>query len=192
MKKTPATSRIEDVRAATRLIGATAEARLRWVTEFARDELPEHPGARAAASDCLVALAWPAPPWTAAPAPLAQKTIETLHAELRVIFLDLVTRTEGSTDFPVSAPVQIKRLTVAHQKPAKWASARPITPDNPRVAILLAVRDLVLMGGDRLLGCLDCKKAFVGRKRQEYCTDVCAQRARNQRNAPRRRKGAAR
>ena len=187
MRKTA--NRLEDVRTATRIIGDTAEARLRWVATFARDDLPQHPAALALAADCLVALAWPVPPWAGVPAAFSRETVETLHAELRQTFRDLVTRTEGSTVFPVVAPVQIKRLTPVGKKPAQWGSSTTIMPDNPRAAILLTVRDLVFQGGERLLACLKCKGAFVARKRQEYCKDTCAQQARNKRNAPKRRKG---
>lgn len=184
--------RVEEVRAATEIIGRTAEERLRWVTAFARAEMRQHPGELAVDADCLVALAWPVPPYTAVPAPLSRETVETLHAELRRIFRDLVTRTDGATEFPVAAPVRIMRMTVVHGKPALWASTTRRLPTDPRTAILLTVRDLVIQGGERLLDCLECKGAFVARKRQDYCTDLCAQRARNTRNAPTRRKGVPR
>jgi hypothetical protein len=189
--KTPTDPRLDDLRAASRTIGDTAEDRLRWVTTFARAPLLQHSADFAKAGDCLVALAWPVPPMVVVPPPLSRETVTTLHDELRTILSDLVTRDAGSTVFPVKAPVQLARLTAMHKKPAMWATSRTIRTDDPRTDILLAVQHYVVAGGGRLLACLECRAPFVGRKRQEYCSEVCSQRARTRRHAPKRRKGGS-
>ncbi len=184
--------RFQDLEAATRTIGDTAEGRLRWVTAFAREPLPQHSADLTKAGDCLLALAWPVPPHIEVPPPLTRETVATLHNELGAVLGDLVIREGGPTVFPVTAPVQLYRLTAMYRKPAMWATSRTDSVEDPRTAVLQAVRDCVLNAGERLLACRDedCAKPFVGRKRQEYCSEKCSQRARNRRNSPKRRKGS--
>jgi hypothetical protein len=195
----PAAVRLEDLRAASVTTGATAEARLRWLASFVRAALPAHSAAAQEAADCLVAIAWPVPPYVEVPPPLTRDELVALHAELGALLRDLVTTEGDSTRWPKidDLHISIRRMTPVGRtekfRLAQWSPGiGPRNPGRTREGILLAVYHLVLHGGERLFACLECKKPYVASKRQDYCEEKCSQRARTRTHAPKRRAKSAR
>jgi hypothetical protein len=187
-KKPWQTAHYKAVEAATKITGDTAESRLRWLVDFAREELPADLKSVGAG---LIATAWPAPPLAEVPGPLSPAMIRQLHRELRDVFTDAVTRTDGgATMFPVRVPLGVKRLTVRHARvpdttgrtgrlgvPAKWASTAG--GDDVRTTILMRAHSYILSGGKNLFACPVDGRPFVSTARQEYCSVRCSQRVRN-------------
>ena len=189
--------RAADLREAGLTIGDTAEKRLRWVAEFVRRPLPAHSADTAKAGDCLLAL-WP--PYEGGAPALSRDDVAWLHAEIRALLCDAVAGSVGFTRWPDEAGgLWLHRMSGVGEKPARWtAAASENYAERPRSGILRAVYSLVLAGGSRLLACRECQAPFVGQKRQEYCEELCSQRARtrtfteNKRAREKAKKGSAR
>ena len=188
------TAHYRAVQTASRITGTTAESRLRWLVDFAREELPRD---LTAAGNGLISVAWPAPPFAEVPGPLSPALVRTLHRELRAVFSDAVTRSDGgATMFPVRVPLGVMRISVRHARapgttgragrvgvPAAWASTAG--GDDVRTTLLMRTHSYILSGGESLLACPVCDRPFVAQQRQEYCSGRCSQKTRNDKRAKR-------
>lgn len=117
------------------------------------------------------------------PPPLTVGALTTLHADLRRLLTALVTGPAGQ---PVMFPsggyrLGLVRMTAVGTLPAGWGSTHSVR--SARVAILHAVRDLVLQAGERLRACPRCKRPYVKHRKQVFCDRDCAQAARNEKKA---------
>ena len=186
----PDAARLEDLKVATKAIGATPAARLSWVVRFVgEDPATWHSATRAAYGDCLVALGRHGlGDLENLPPPLAPQHVAALHAELRTMLRSLVgaggprafmvlIRTEGGSK-------GIIRLTGVGVRPALFAMS--YGHRDARSAILHTVTNLVVQAGERLIACPVCAAPFVAVRKQRFCSARCAQRARNERKAARR------
>src|SRR5262249_26085770 len=152
------TAHYRAVQAATKMTGTTAESRLRWLVDFAREDLPRTRKGLTMAGAGVIAIAWPAPPHAEVPGPLTAPELRDLHDELRAIFQDGVTRSDGgATMFPVKVPLGVKRMTVRHARapgtlgkngrvgvPAVWASTAG--GEDVRATILIRTHAYILTG----------------------------------------------
>ena len=189
-------ARLDDLKVATKTIGATAAARLTWVVRFV-DEDPAtwHSAMRAAYGDCLVALSCGGFPDNFVelpnlPPPLAPEKVTDLHADLGAMLRPLLSNGgPGAFEVPIQTEggiTGIIRLTGVGVRPAQFT--RRYGHVDSRSAIVHRVVDLLEQAGGRLIACPACKKPFVAVRKQRFCKTRCAQRVRNERKAERRTK----
>lgn len=188
-------ARMKDLKMATTLIGDTSAARLGWLVAFTQESPARwHSATRATHGDCLLALARggyaPSEAYderhVTLPAPLEPSAVVGLHDELRASLRTLVSAKKGGV---VEIPSEglretLWRVSYAGQKPAKFTTGW--SADNARTGVFQALKRLVVEVGSRLLQCKGCGDAFVAVRQQVFCKESCAQRARNDRKAQRR------
>ncbi|MEO8076716.1 MAG: hypothetical protein ABI818_10330 [Acidobacteriota bacterium] len=185
---TGAARRFEDLKAAYLVIGDSAVSRLTWIAQFAREDPSTwQSGTRAAHGNCILALTgFLFPPNLVGgpriPPPLPPEDVDEVHRALKRAMHDLVNNPAGEpVDIPTDAvSVAVVRVSGVHEKPAKWGTV--LTYTSP-LAVLHALKDLVLVAGDRLVACRYCAAPFVAFKKQEFCGEQCAQKSRNEKKA---------
>lgn len=173
-------TRLEDLRAAAKIIGDTRSARLAWLVRFVNED-PQtwHSTRKAEHGDCLHALAGHVGiRIDDLPAPLTARQVVSIHRGLRSTLRALLgSAPEGA--FMVKIPCRgltmaLVRATAAGVRPAKFA---PTYGDSvPRTAIFRAMVDLVLSSGERLLACPSCGNPFLATGRKKYCSRECTNR----------------
>jgi hypothetical protein len=189
-RKPPApTTRLDDLKAASRVIGDTAASRLAWVVRFiGEDPATWHPAVRVVHGDCLDAIALGGVPETvvdrALPDPPAPEEVEALHRDLRTTLRNLLSG-NPTRAHRVAIPTEgrsedLVRLTSAGKKPAMFAVTYGDV--HRRTRVFQTVKDLILQAGHQLVACPPpCGKPFIAVRKQLFCTVQCAQRARNER-----------
>jgi hypothetical protein len=183
--------RLACMKAASRKIGATAASKLAWLVRFsAEDPSSWHPGERAEAGDCLLALARGRFPenligGVELPDPLPPGDVDDVHRHVHALLHKVVNAAAGEM-VPVvtveSLEIGLVRLTFVGAKPAAWG----VTSWAPSIrdATLHAVKDLIVQAGDRLIACRACTSPLIGDGKRTHCRDsACGQKARNDRKA---------
>jgi len=87
----------------------------------------------------------------------------------------------ANSDGPLE--LQVFRLTAPGAKPAQWGWWHHSA--TVAGAVMHAVATLITQVGDRLIACRLCGAAIVATRKQQYCTEGEAQKARDQRKAAR-------
>lgn len=192
--------RLTDLLGASAAIGNSNETRLTWATKFVNDDLKRwHSATTASYGDCLLALGGFALPQNflggiELPQPLAATDVAAIHGELSRILQDAVTRPVGEPTWFDGSGLQsgLVRMSARSVKPAVWGSM--VRSTSVKVAVLQAVKDLILTAGDRLIACrwASCGKPFVAVRKQQFCDARCAQTFRNDKKAQARLESEAR
>ncbi len=175
-------------------LGATPEAQLRWVVDFARRDLttldPE-------AWPALEYELWALGAWTSAkdpnvgrssagPPTLDRSVIRAVQAEILNGLRAITSRRGGGWVITLSnVEEHLSRVNAPDQKAARYHVLQIATDETGRLPIVLAVRDLIRLAGRRLQACPKCGQPFVGVRRQVFCTDECGQQVRDERKRPR-------
>jgi hypothetical protein len=183
--------RFTDLKIASQQVGASSLSRLAWVVRFV-GEKPEtwHSATPAAHGDCLHALAGHAIPpnmvgGISLPAPMDAADVDAIHREVKAFLV-------AAVGHAVLEPVPIRsdglqvglvRLSEIRARPAVWSLV--YSAAAPAVAVLHAVKDLVLQAGDRLVACRYCGEPVLAVKKRAFCNEHCAQRFRNEKRPAR-------
>lgn len=107
--------------------------------------------------------------------PVTPADVESIHAEMRAFFRDLVTLPAGT---PIKIPTDdlhqvLVRATAPSEKPAVFVIG---SAGGPRRTILFqTVRELILKHGDRLIACPRCKEPFLALRKRLFCSSKCLQ-----------------
>ena len=160
----------------------TAQERLRWLVEMLREEFSSFGRSEAQAfREGLLRLI--APDWSANASidqGLSNRAVEALHRELREVFWGFV------AEPPRRWPLPSAFAFLQHSEPGGafyFSSEGP-----PETAVRWAVANLLMESGENLLRCPECGTPFVRVRRQEFCSERCAQQVRDQRKAAKRSK----
>jgi hypothetical protein len=185
---------------ALRRLGATLEDRLRWFVHFAyRDlELLRHQEKVALGYDLRQAVAPVG--WLTRrslgplPEPELRAVQRTLASGLRALVTErrdereLISDRTAGWHLPRSGDDRLIRISSPQAKRAMFSVFSESASEVD--AIVRGVADLIVRAGERLRGCVECRRAFVARRRQAvYCAATCANKFRNRKKAQRRRKG---
>jgi hypothetical protein len=184
--------RLAAMQQATERIGERDRERLAWVVQFAATEASDWDASTwLKHGDCLLVLAGGSVPANCLggvrlPTPMPSGDVQVIHAELRAMLRDAVSMPMGSG---LSIPAEgvdsgLVRASFVGHKPAVWASV--YRSPSTRLMVLHAVKDLVLRAGDRLVKCRLCSTPIIAVRKQQFCTERCAQAFRNDKKAQRR------
>ncbi len=161
-------------------LGRTSEDRLRWVVAFVRRDLrtlrPEE--VKALGEDLRGLLP---ETWTLTGAEAVQEgEVNRLHRDLGEALRGFVKKSPKAWDLP-SRGVCVWRDSP--ERPLHFTGRGPQSQGIP-----WGVINLLQEARDNLLACAECGEPFVAWKRQEYCSPICSQKARDGRKKLRKEK----
>lgn len=168
---------------ARKRLGDTPEARLRWVVAFAQRDLdalrPEERIALGYDLRALIPTGWQI---TRDMGPMADAD---LRKRQRVMAERLGALLDGAS---WELPLRRAYLTRVGEAGGKTHRFQFTWQGDEAEGIICGVVDLLQQAGSRLRACAkpDCKRPFIARKRQEFCSASCGQAVRNLRKKHRR------
>lgn len=181
-------NRLDDLKAASRVVGTTDRSQLDWLVRFAAEDPTSWQSATVAArGDCLLALAKGGYPanligGVALPEPPTRSEVLSLQLDLKRTLRSLLH--ESAVGVPVWFPAEPQSLTglmrcsAVGEKPAIFGA--PYRPESLRAAVFQRLRDLVFRVGDRLIACPLCGDGLVAVRKQKFCSEEHAQKFRNE------------
>jgi hypothetical protein len=166
------------IRDAMEKLDAEPGGPLAWLVAFARTK-KFLPGEREAHGYRLLALVNPGARVLVAESgitPIAPKTVDTLHRELRTVLRSLVSGAPGRArrvDLPAAGlKVSLVRATAPGVKPAIFG----VSLGGPLRAMLFQkLKDLIVANGNRLIECPECKEPFLALHKMRFCKSKCRQ-----------------
>jgi hypothetical protein len=174
-----------------RLGTSTDEQRLRWVVDFAQEDLHRlRPEERVARGYDLHHVLPVGSFITIKGGPMSDAALEEIQRQIREQVRKLISeprRFGEQLDDPNAGwrlPVlssRILRTSSPGSKKTLFVTIRE--SDDEEAVILCGVAELIQKAGQRLRACLRCDVPFVAHKRQIYCTTKCSQDERNARKA---------
>jgi len=166
------------------------EKRLRWVLEFAAEDLDAlAPDERAERAARLAWFMWPDSSSSPKALSMPDAVLRRVHAEINR-GLHVVLGEQRNEEWYVPGPARMAfyRASPRFKTGPKGAETAPKRTrfsfrwdwgDNQEGAVLAGIIHLLHEAGSRLRGCKECGRAFLAVKRQIYCREECSQRNRN-------------
>jgi hypothetical protein len=179
------TRELEAERLAVERMGQNDEDRLRWVLEFAKKDMDKlRPGERIALGydlRQLLPIGWAVKreQGTPVPEPALRRIHGILAGSLRTLLAD--DRDMSHPDAGWILPTGRDRVIRVSRKGSKQAIFTLTSEGDDETTIVRGIADLVVRAGRRLRLCARaaCGQPFVATRRQEYCSNSCSQRVRN-------------
>jgi hypothetical protein len=187
----------QQIEIALRRVGLTTADQLRWLLRFAEQDLKQlYPEERAALGHDLRLLPiaikqagqagdTPAVTHSSRPnAPMDETVLQRIHHEIRsglkkLLAVDPADRETWTFPFPES--VGLGGWVDRNTKRVNFTLVTRFATRDETTIIMNAVMSLLLTAQGLARNCTTCRKPFVPVGRQEYCSPVCSQRARDSR-----------
>ena len=188
-KKTPARIDISEVKkladeafermlVARDRLGDSPESQLKWILDFAKKDLQKtRPEERVALGYDLRGLISGNWSWNTNVGPMPDPTLRRLHSEITEGLKGLFNQPQKEWNFPPPSIISVNRFN-----PLDAPDIRFITryEGDERTAILSGVLGILQKAKENLRACKRCKTPFVRVRRQEYCSEKCSQKKRNE------------
>jgi hypothetical protein len=176
---------------AEKRIGRTPDARLRWLLRFLEEDLDAlYPEERMARGYDLRMFSDPSfglmgkvkgglrGTYRRALGPMPETDLYALQADIRRGIQGLLQTPHHQWDIPAPQQLSLRRVSPPRAKKTRFV----VTWQGEELQTILGgVFNLLLQAGEALKACVECRRPFVARKRQIYCSPNCSQRVRDRR-----------